>query len=84
MGREAIWQTDVESGDEDPEGEPADDEGDDEDAHLDENSALAHPFFNEKKRTQLGESNLATVVKKKFHSPYIVPLQLKSSLLPEL
>ena len=50
--REAVWHADVKGGDEDPEGEPADDEGDDEDAHLDEHSSLAHPlrvnkpFFN--------------------------------------
>ena len=43
VGRKAVGQTDVERGDEDPKGEPANDEGDDEDTHLDENSALAHP-----------------------------------------
>ena len=41
--REAIRHANVEGGDEDPEGEPADDEGDDEDAHLDEHSSLARP-----------------------------------------
>ena len=44
VGRKAGGQTDVEGGDEDPKGEPAHNEGDDEDAHLDENSTLAHPL----------------------------------------
>ena len=46
----------MESGDEDPKREPAYNEGNDEDAHLDENSSLAHP--SRTKKTNIWETDM--------------------------